>query len=68
MISRVPETLNACRSPVCRCSATTLPGSRRISSDQPSSEKRSGRNDLPGPVSIHGMLPVSIGRAGSVVT
>jgi hypothetical protein len=27
-----------------------------------------GRNDLPGPVSIHGMLPVSSGRAGSVVT
>ena len=39
----------------------------RISSDQPSAAKRNGRNDLPGPVGIHGMPSVSRGRAGSNV-
>src|SRR5262249_43253707 len=37
-------------------------------SDHPSAAKRSGRNDLPGPVGIHGMPSVSSGRAGSKLT
>ena len=46
-ISRVPARLIACTSPVWRCIVTVLPGSSRISSDQPSEVKRSGRNHFP---------------------
>ena len=59
--TRLGPWLKAWTSPVWRCTATALPGSSRISSDQPSAAKRSGRNDLPGPVGIHGMPSVSMG-------
>jgi hypothetical protein len=44
---------------VCRCRPTTLPGSRRMTSDQPPFQKCIGRNDFPGPVGIHGRFDVS---------
>ena len=66
-ISLVPDRLKAWTSPVCRCCETTLPGSRRISSDHPPGSDRSGRNDLPSPVGIQAISLVWRGKARSRV-